>query len=134
MRSLRSLSAIACGLVLALAACGSPVTVGGTEGTLTTGPNPLGDFEVRIYDAADLSQPVGQGVTGYDGRFELVTPDGSRAVDLPAGAYRVTVESVGSPVVVPDGYRDAAATPLAFDHDGSGPIALGIPGLTLPKD
>ena len=115
-----------------LVGCGPAGTGGGTEGRLESDGNPLGDFQVRVFEA-DGNAAVAVGVTDYAGAFDLVSEDASEAVELPAGRYRATVEAIGSAVAVPDEYVDLATTPLMADYDGSGLLSFNIPGLQPPQ-
>lgn len=89
----------------------SPVS-GGTAGSLTAVETRLPDFEIKIYEAANLNL-LGVATTGSDGSFHLVLPKGEGPLRLSPGDYVVTLESVGpaSPRM-PPAYANATKTPL----------------------
>ncbi|MCE3015515.1 MAG: hypothetical protein ACK56W_17390 [Pirellula sp.] len=72
----------------------SNVVSGGTAGSLVAGDVPLPDFEVKVYDAADLKL-IGFGTTGNDGRFQLVQSKGDTPLVLTPGSYVMTLASIG---------------------------------------
>ena len=109
--------------------CGDVGTPGGTSGVLRSDGNPLGDFRVTVHAGTDA---VARGVSDYEGRFALVTMTGDAPVTLEAGDYAVTLESVGSPVVLPPEYAAAETTPLRITHDPGQPLELSVPGLVFP--
>ncbi|EAQ81959.1 hypothetical protein [Blastopirellula marina] len=114
--------------------CGPQPVTGGTSGTLVTSGNPLGEMQVHVYrsDAAD-DTPLGFGVTAADGSFELVQPAAAGPLQLEPGKYLFTVESVGSPVILPKKYASRKTTPLEVDWLPDQPLELDIPGLKLPR-
>ena len=78
-----------------------PIT-GGTAGVLRSGEQTLAEMQVTLYDMqTGTPQPIGFAVTGGDGTFQLVTNEARAALQLPAGSYRWTLESAGSPVRIP---------------------------------
>jgi hypothetical protein len=117
-------------LVLALPACGPAPTAGGTTGTLTTDGHPVLDVQVTVFEA-DSGLKLGFAVTRGDGTFELVTPDAGAPLRLKPGSYRVTLESVGAAIELPQDYLDAETTPLAFDWSEGEPLNLNATGLKL---
>ncbi|PQO26318.1 hypothetical protein [Blastopirellula marina] len=127
------LGSLATLLLCAASGCGPHPVTGGTPGTLTTSGNPLGEMQVNVYLAASLDTPIGFGVTAADGSFELVQPAAAGPLQLEPGKYHFTVESVGSPIVVPKKYADSKTTPLEVDWQPGAEIKLEIPGLKLPR-
>ncbi|UUO07602.1 hypothetical protein M4951_04670 [Blastopirellula sp. J2-11] len=113
--------------------CGPKPVTGGTSGTLLTSGNPLGEMQVNVYRSDAADKPLGFGVTAADGSFELVQPAAVGPLQLEPGKYRFTVESVGSPVVLPKKYASSKTTPLEVDLQPDQPLELDIPGLKLPK-
>ncbi|PQO47198.1 hypothetical protein [Blastopirellula marina] len=113
--------------------CGPTPVTGGTSGTLTTSGNPLGEMQVNVFQVDAVETPIGFGVTAADGSFELVQPAAAGPLQLEPGKYRFTVESVGSPIVVPKKYADSKTTPLEVDWQPGAEIKLEIPGLKLPR-
>jgi len=58
-------------------------------------------------------QIVGIGVSGFDGKFALLSPDGAKACFLTPGDYVFTVESVAAdPIELPLSVRDSPTTVL----------------------
>ena len=84
----------------------------GTPGILTLADQPCADFEVRVYRAGQ-SAPLGVGLTGLDGRFGLINPDGAGPCWLTPGEYKVSIESIGPGALeLPSTYSDPQNTPL----------------------
>lgn len=123
----------AAGLLCAVVGCGPTPVTGGTPGRLSTGGNPLGEMQVNVYQAESLDTPIGFGVTAADGSFELVQPAAAGPLALEPGKYRFTVESIGSPILVPKKYADSKTTPLEVDWQSGAEVVLEIPGLKLPR-
>lgn len=103
-----------------LTGCEAPrPTPGGTEGVLHAGSQTLPDIQVQFY-TAESHELFAFAVTGSDGSFALLKPDASAPVWLPAGNYKVTVESVGPVTLIfPDGYSHPQTSPLIvnWNHD-----------------
>jgi len=101
-------------MAIALSGCGGVRPVpGGTKGTLRAGGQALSDIQVTVHQLdPDGMHPVGFGVTGPDGSFELVSMGAKEALWLAPGEYRLTLESAGAPVQIPKEYAQPAATPL----------------------
>ncbi|TWT39358.1 hypothetical protein [Blastopirellula retiformator] len=119
--------------LLAMAGCGPTPVTGGATGRLTTGENPLAEMQVNVYRADGVDTPIGFGTTAADGSFELVQPAAAGPLMLEPGKYRFTVESIGSPVMLPKKYGSAASSPLEIDWQSGQAITLDIPGLKMPR-
>lgn len=103
---------------------------GGTPGMLRAGGEPVGEVQVTVHVAeVDAMRPLGFGVTSADGTFHLVLNEARGPLVLPAGQYRFTLESAGSPVQIPREFAQADTTPLAVSWSpDDGPLKLEIPG------
>ena len=129
---------ISCALVVALmtfwSGCGGvePVT-GGTTGTLHVGRELLSDIQVTIHRVEGGStEPIGFGVTRFDGSFELMTNGAQGPLWLTPGEYRFTLESSGAPVEFPKQYHQAATTPLKVSRSSAEEtLDLKIPAVKL---
>ncbi|MCC9605732.1 hypothetical protein LOC68_21470 [Blastopirellula sp. JC732] len=119
--------------LVTLVGCGPTPVTGGTTGVLTTSGNPLGEMQVNVFRADGLDMPIGFGTTAADGSFELVQPAAAGPLVLTPGKYRFSVESIGSPVLLPKKYGSATTSPLEVEWRSDQPLALDIPGLKLPK-
>lgn len=109
----RLVCVILAGCWLTVAGCGTRSVSGGTPGLLTIGGEKLAEIQVRIHAGTGPAfQPVGFGVTRADGTFELLSNGASGALWLPAGEYRVTLETIGPPLPVSQDYLQADRTPL----------------------
>lgn len=106
---------VLCGL---FAGCRPQPVPGGTEGVVRVGTTRLADIHVQVFPA-DGAAPVGFGVSEPDGAFELRQPHAAGPLWLPAGEYRVTIESVGpTPLVFPAEYNRPETTPLVIHWTG----------------
>ena len=130
----RNSSAFVVALMIVLLGCGGvkPVT-GGTSGTLHVGRELLSDIQVTIHRVEGSStEPIGFGVTGFDGSFELMTNGAQGPLWLTPGKYRFTLESSGAPVEFPKQYRQAATTPLKVSRSSAEEaLVLEIPAVKL---
>lgn len=100
--------------VLTMSGCGSTGSApsSGTLGILTSADHPVAEFELKIYPAGE-STPLGVGVTGLDGRFQLSKLDGTGGCRLPPGEYHISVVSIGPALLkLPASYGDPQKTPL----------------------
>lgn len=102
-------------LLLAVAGCGgSTAAPGGTKGTIRHGTATLSDVQVTVHRGDHgFWEPVGFGVSGADGQFELRDNLASGPLWLTPGRYRFTIESVGpTPLAWSPAHQDPAQTPL----------------------
>jgi hypothetical protein len=116
-------------LALALPGCGQQPVTGGTGGLLSADGNPLSDVQLTVYSAS--GERLGFAVTDSEGTFELVRPGAAGPLQLEAGSYVVTLESVGAPVDLPQKYIDPESTPLTFELSERGQLYLNVPDLRL---
>lgn len=128
--------------------CGAMKPVpGGTTGVVRTGADRLADIQVQVYAAAS-TELLGTGVSTVDGTFALREPGARGPLWLPAGDYRITVESVGPVnVSVPQGVLSAGKHSVESGLENrrpaarhrvadaaSGPLMLMIPlSVTIQK-
>lgn len=118
---------------LTFAGCGTSPATGGTPGRLASDGNPLADFQVTVHRCeADQFQRLGCAVTAADGSFRLATDLDVEPLWLEPGDYRVTLESVGSPVAIPAEYGDVDRTPLRIHWNDDEQLSLNVPGLRHP--
>jgi hypothetical protein len=105
---------ITCALLVAfLPGCGERSVTGGTPGVLRYRGDLLSDIRVTVHRLDGRSmQPIGFGVTGADGSFELVTNGARGALRLSAGEYCCTLKSVGAQVRIPNEFAKVNLTPL----------------------
>lgn len=108
---------ILCLIAIALLSqgCGGPAEVpGGTTGFLYANGQPLPDVLVAVYqDTPPITEPLGVGITGADGRFQLRTREPVAPLTLDPGDYRFTIESMGEIYLIwPSEYADPSKTPL----------------------
>ena len=101
-------------LVLAAAGCGGVESVaGGTRGTLLADGAPLSEIQITVHHVdGSTTQPVGFGVTAFDGSFELFANGAQGPLWLEPGEYRCTLESVGAPLQIRQEYTQPETTPL----------------------
>ncbi|TWT95672.1 hypothetical protein [Neorhodopirellula pilleata] len=105
--------------------------VGGTLGTMTSDGKPMSQMELTFYpDSLSTDSPIAYGAVQSDGSFELVNAARNGAINLEAGHYRVTVESLGADVEIPPHYADPGKTKLRIEHVPPAPIAIEAPGLS----
>lgn len=71
-------------------------------------------------------------MTAADGSFRLATDLDVEPLWLEPGDYRVTLESVGSPVAIPAEYGDVDRTPLRIHWNDDEQLSLNVPGLRHP--
>jgi hypothetical protein len=118
-----SWSAFALGLVvvsLLVAGCGPHPVTGGTSGVLRAAGEPLADIQVTVHQAKPEGwETIGFADTTADGSFRLLTLGAAGPLTLPTGEYRFTLESVGSPVIIPKALRQADETPLRVQWDAT---------------
>ncbi len=116
--------------------CGGPQPVtGGTPGTLRVGSELLSDFQVTIHQVeGTTTEPVGFGLTGADGSFQLMTNGAQGPLWLSAGDYRCTLESAGAPLVIPKQYTQATRTPLKVTWPtGDEHLNIEVPAFKLAR-
>ncbi len=131
VRTASSCWLLLCMILFAIGCSSEPVPiVGGTTGTLTSGGKPMSQIQVNVYDDKNAMVPIGRGNVGYDGTFALVTHSGLDALELPAGTYFFTVESVGAEVEIPSQYTQPNETPLVVTHQDGESLNLSVPGLS----
>lgn len=106
----------------------SDVSVGGTSGVLKMGDVPLADFHVKVLRGADGTL-VGSGATNWEGRFQLVMPEGRGPCWLEAGEYVCVIESFGTDAPkLSQSYGDKTKSPLKIKQmDRTQQIELRIP-------
>lgn len=104
--------------LLLLVGCGRstlPVP-GGTPGSLRSGSSPLSDVQVTVHQTEGTSfRPLGFGVSGSDGSFQLYTTGASGPLVLTPGDYVCTLESAGAPVQIPAAFAQPATSPLKIN-------------------
>lgn len=129
---IRAITALASlvGCVAAMPGCGLPSVSGGTPGIVTIDGQPVLDLQVVLYSVA-TGEMAGFGVTGGDGRFELVSEGAKGPVTLEPGKYSATIESVGAPVELPTEYLDPQATPVQLDWREDDEIEIKLSGIPL---
>lgn len=111
--------------------CGPKSVTGGTKGTLKSGENPLSDMQVTVHQLdGGTFTPIGFAVTAADGSFELVTNGAQGPLVLGPGQYRFTLESVGTPVEVPEEFHQLESTPLKVDWTSGAKLEFDVPILT----
>lgn len=108
-------------MMLALPGCGGVKPVaGGTEGVLHSGSDKLSDIQVTVHKfEGGTSKPIGFGVAGTDGSFQLMTDRAKGPLHLTPGEYHCTLESIGAPVVIPKEYTQPDTTPLKINWSAS---------------
>lgn len=114
-------------LLVLYAACvaigcdGSPAVSGGTEGVLRAGAVTLGEIQVTVHRMdGPTPRAVGFGVSGLDGRFNLIQNGAAGPLWLTPGEYRCTVESVGPDMLLfPPQYAKAESSPLKVVWSGT---------------
>lgn len=127
-----SMIRLLCLLTLVLVSTGcqrsSSGAVGGTSGVLRMGDAPLADFQVKVFRGADGSL-MGTGATNWEGRFQLVTPEGRGPCWLEPGDYVCVIESFGTDAPkLSSAYGDKTKSPLKIKHtDRTQQIELRIP-------
>ena len=106
----------------------SGVSVGGTAGVLQIGDVPLADFQVKVFSGGDGTL-VGTGATNWEGRFQLVTPEGRGPCWLESGEYVCVIESFGTDAPkLSQSYGDKTKSPLKIRQlDRTQQIELRIP-------
>jgi hypothetical protein len=121
-----------CLLILVLSATGcqrkSTASVGGSSGVLRMGETPLADFQIKVFNGSD-GKLIGTGATNWEGRFQLVNPEGMGPCWLESGDYICVLESFGTdaPKLSPS-YSDKSKSPLKIKQaDGQQQIELQIP-------
>lgn len=88
----------------------------GTSGVIQLERGPLAGVLVQVHSAEGSSgEPLGSGVSGADGRFELKRHNARRALRLSPGEYLATIESVGEIAMIwPPEFRQPESSPLRF--------------------
>ncbi|MCU0720315.1 MAG: hypothetical protein MUC83_11475 [Pirellula sp.] len=121
-----------CLLMLVLSSSGcqrnTSASVGGTSGVLRMGEAPLADFQIKVFHGPDGTL-MGTGATNWEGRFQLVNPEGKGPCWLESGDYICVLESFGTdaPKLSPS-YGDKSKSPLKIKQtDRSQPLELQIP-------
>ena len=98
---------------------------------LTSDGRPMSQMELTLYvDAPYTGLPIAYGAVRADGTFELVNASRSKSIMIEAGRYRVTAESLGAEVQIPQPFANPSTTPLRIDHTPPEPIQISIPGLS----
>jgi hypothetical protein len=118
-------------VILAAAGCGARPVEGGTPGVLRAGSEPLAEIQVTVHQSeneASRWEPIGFADTAADGTFRLLLRQATGPLQLPAGTYRFTLESVGSPIRIPKELTRADTTPLQVSWSGEEPVlTLDLP-------
>lgn len=106
----------------------SVAPVGGTSGVLQMGDVPLADFQVKVFHGGDGTL-IGTGATNWEGRFQLVTPEGREPCWLESGEYVCVIESFGTDAPkLSLSYGDKTKSPLKIKQtDRAQQIELRIP-------
>ena len=119
-------------LILVLLSTGcqrnSSASAGGTSGVLRMGDVALADFQIKVFSGAD-GRLMGTGATNWEGRFQLVTPEGLGPCWLESGDYVCVIESFGTdaPKLSPS-YGDKMKSPLKIKQkDRTQQLELNIP-------
>ena len=107
-------------MFIAIAGCrdgaNSPLVAGGTMGKIHNGRDPLIGIQVTVHQVdGEMMEPIGVAASRPDGSFELVTLDGTNACQLTPGEYRCTLESAGTPLVIPKEFTSPETTPLKIN-------------------
>jgi hypothetical protein len=92
------------------------------------GETPLADFQIKVFNGSD-GKLIGTGATNWEGRFQLVNPEGMGPCWLESGDYICVLESFGTdaPKLSPS-YSDKSKSPLKIKQaDGQQQIELQIP-------
>ncbi len=105
-------------LLPAMAGCGPQPIAGGTSGQFCVNGEFLGDVELSLYPADSSETRAGFGVTTDDGWFQLVQEGANGRLLLPAGRFRVTVNSAGTEWPIPADYTKPETTPLEIEWTG----------------
>lgn len=128
---------------LLAAGCGGSSAETPVSGTVTLDGDPLAGAAVVFRPTGGTPGNGGTGVTGPDGKYTLVGPQGQKG--LPNGSYKVTVSRPlrkdgtppppGLPPIesdavetVPAKYSDPAKTELAVTVDAAKPYDLALVG------
>lgn len=115
-------------LVLWPAGCGPRPVAGGTQGILRWGEEPLADIQLTVHRVqGGVPTTTGFGVTGFDGKFALFTNGAQGPLKLEPGEYRFTLESVGSPLVIPPAWTKPESTPLQVQWPQGTSLELQLP-------
>lgn len=86
---------------------------GGTTGRVTVGGEPFPEIQVTVFRGEPKDAlKLGFGVTGMDGRVELLAEEATGPLWLIPGEYLVTVESIGPTLAIPRDCLDVKRTPL----------------------
>ena len=130
-----------CVLLIVVAVCppgcggGARPVSGGTNGMLHSGPTLLSEIQITVHQVeGSATKPIGFGVAGMDGAFQLISPGATGPLQLAPGEYRFTLESVGAPVVIPKEFTQPETTPLKVNWTGSeAKLDFDIPPLPLSR-
>lgn len=112
--SFRRLCAIVLAAVTVVSGCTKDDSVrGGTTGRVTMGGEPFPEIQVTVFRGEpNDALKLGFGVTGMDGRVELLAEEATGPLWLIPGEYLVTVESIGPTLAIPRDCLDVKRTPL----------------------
>jgi hypothetical protein len=93
------------------------------------GGNPLAEVQVTVHrHDGSAWQPIGFADTAGDGTFALLQPQAAGPLTLAPGAYRCTLESVGSPIQIPRVCTSFETTPLRITWSaGDNRLDLELP-------
>lgn len=113
--------------------CGPQPTRPGTEGKLLISGEPVGEILMHIYkmDAGQAAE-VGFGETKSDGSFRLFTNSARGPLVLSPGDYVVTLESSGTPLVIPPEFQKPESTSLKKTWSASDSTLELDAGIPLP--
>jgi hypothetical protein len=106
-----------------------PIT-GGTKSVVVHAGHPVEDVEVQVFRRADkLYECIARGVSGPNGRFELIDPFGMGPVILTNGQYNVTVASASPiPMEFPQEYSSPETSPLETNWSvDQGELVIEVP-------
>ena len=100
-------------VLLSLSGCGERTVTGGTPGTFTIDGEKYAEIQVTIHRTkGEQVETLGFGVTDEEGKFLLLKNGAAGKLFLEPGEYRVTVETIGPDVAIPNKYLKAETTPL----------------------
>lgn len=94
---------------------------GGTAGTIQLRGRPIADIQINAFVVnGETFRRVGFGVSDATGDFTLIDDHGQTAAILPAGQYKLTLESVAAdPIPIPPELSSVRTTPLLKELSSS---------------